>query len=173
MTEVRFNECLKRFRRGDNEGFAEIYNHYKKLVYASALLITRNNFWAEEVASMLFADFVKQAKNPDLHIESPDSYIYRMTKNISEKVRLAEEFKRAELDDNVVARDSATEDIDYIMDFERALSGLSDKHKECAIMHYVYGKRHKEIAKKLGETEKEVEQYFVDIQAHLKKYFQR
>lgn len=171
MTKEKFNECLDRFRGGDNGGIEEIYNEYYKKIYVTAYFVVRDEHMAEDVASTVFADIIKQAKGNSIYIEYPNTWVYRVTQNTAYKEIKAAHPENAELNEQITGDKGELKDSEFLMDFYKALDAFSPRQKEYAIQHYIHDMQYKDIAKLHNVTENAVKSSFIYIKKHLKKYF--
>lgn len=136
MSELEFQECLKKINSGDKNSLKKIYYGYGYAVYAYALSIVKDTHMAEDICQDVFIKIWKNA-NKFKKRYNPQSWIMTITKNTSidylRKHKKEETIERFEID---VEKDMATE-VNQKLQINEALNTLQEEEKEIIILHLI------------------------------------
>jgi RNA polymerase sigma-70 factor (ECF subfamily) len=74
-------ELLRRVARGDRAAFAQLYDQFARILYATALKILRDAKEAEDVLQDVFLQIWDQAKNYDPNLGNPITWTLTLTRH--------------------------------------------------------------------------------------------
>ncbi|WP_016778070.1 RNA polymerase sigma-70 factor [Anaerophaga thermohalophila] len=163
--------------KGNKRVLDEIYNRYHQKIFGFALSYLKNEDDAYDIVQEVFINLwnSRSSLKKDTRIEP---FIFTATKNavISLFRKRATEQRYLEyLGSTVVSNNMGTnEQIDYNFleeQYESLISQMPEKRKEIFILSRKKGLTNKDIASKLGISEKTVENQLTKALAFLKEHF--
>ena len=153
MNEKDFNDLIKSVNAGDEKALEKIYNFYAKKIKYIANSILSDSHYAEDVLQNVMIILWNKSKR-FLHIHSPDSLIYRLTKNASLDIYRSNKRRNKKNISLDKMHDDMHFEIPIEADFFRAeymsiISSFDKVEKEILHMKIVLGLTHKEISEEL------------------------
>ena len=137
---------MERIQEGDLDAFEELFNTYKRPVFATALAITRDPFLAEEVLQDCFVKAYRVRERLD-PARSPLPWLQRVTINlcysrVSRRKTLAEPLTSliTNLVVDLTARpDQIVESREVLEVLQRGIDALPPKQQTAIILYYLHG----------------------------------
>jgi RNA polymerase sigma-70 factor (ECF subfamily) len=136
---------IARMQRGDPTAFEEFFSTYQRMVYTTALAITRDPFLAEEILQDCFVKAYR-ARHRLRTDRSPVPWLHRVTTNLCYS-RLARRGALAQpltaLIGNVADLSSGPEQVtearEIIEVLQRGIDALPTKQQAAVILYYLHG----------------------------------
>lgn len=149
MTKEKFNELLYKIRQGDRSALAPIYNEYYSSMKASAFFILRNESDAEDAASEAVIKLIGYAERKSLsdRIDNPGGFMHVTARTCAlDIVRKRKDVLSID-DIEVSATIDVSERAVHRYDLIEALGALSEKERDLAIRHFLFGEKIKDLNK--------------------------
>lgn len=144
-TKKYFNKLIKRIAVKDDKALEELYGIYGKLIYATALTISKSSVAADEIVDDILVKIWNYAgKLPK--INNPGSYLYVLTANCA-RDRIKSEKQFVALFD--LKEDEIQADIQPDDDFYAKISILNDMEQEIMIFKFVHDLTFERISKEM------------------------
>lgn len=138
-----FNTLLKKIASGDKDSLEEFYGDYKKLIYVSALTVTKSSFLAEEVVDDILVKLWRYS--PKKQIKNPKGWLYTLSVNLAkDKIN-----KELQLHEIFPSEQDAFENLVGIDQFYFEIKDLSEVEQRILIFKFVEDMSFKEISKVL------------------------
>lgn len=161
------DDLLEKAKAGDKEAIAQIYENYRSLIYGYAFKIFKNPDDAEEIVSRTFEKFLTLL--PTLRSGTLAGWLFIVARNevmeihrerakTSENIEEVEKSPKEEL---FQTKSNPEELLAQKRDWEELIKGLVRLPKDyemVLVSYYLEGYEIKEIAQKLGKSEKAVRQ---------------
>lgn len=154
------DDAMRRAALGDDEAFADVYDHLAPVVFGTILRVLRDPAMSEEVAQEVFVELWKLAPRYDAERGSPHSWaatvahrraVDRVRSEQSARDREHRESSRA-----VRSHDAVVDEVVDRLDRSRvaeALGALTDGQREAVTLAYYGGHTYREVAVLLGVPE--------------------
>jgi RNA polymerase sigma-70 factor (ECF subfamily) len=151
------NDALARAAHGDEQAFAEFYDHTAQVVYGTVLRVVRSSAIAEEVTQEVFVELWRQAARFDASKGSPRSWaatvahrraVDRVRSEQASRVRDERDAREAPRDHDMVG-DTVVEGVTASLDRARvvdALAKLTATQREAVTLAYYGGHTYREVA---------------------------
>ena len=133
------------------QGIEELYNKYKKIVYAIAFTISKNNTDAEDIVQIVFTK-IYEIDESKLPINKQSSWFYSITKN--ETINFLKKKKNDIPLDKIYEISDDNRDLNKVIDnieFNRLISKLNEKEKEIVSLKILSNFSFEEISNLLNE----------------------
>lgn len=133
------------------QGIEDLYNKYKKIVYAIAFTISKNNTDAEDIVQIVFTK-IYEIDESKLPINKQSSWLYSITKN--ETINFLKKKKNDIPLDKIYEISDDNRDLDKVIDnieFNRLISKLNEKEKEIVSLKILSNFSFEEISNLLNE----------------------
>ena len=133
------------------QGIEELYNKYRKIVYAIAFTISKNNTDAEDIVQIVFTK-IYEIDESKLPINKQSSWLYSITKN--ETINFLKKKKNDIPLDKIYEISDDNRDLNKVIDnieFNRLISKLNDKEKEIVSLKILSNFSFEEISNLLNE----------------------
>ena len=133
------------------QGIEELYNKYKKIVYAIAFTISKNNTDAEDIVQIVFTK-IYEIDESKLPINKQSSWLYSITKN--ETINFLKKKKNDIPLDKIYEISDDNRDLNKVIDnieFNRLISKLNEKEKEIVSLKILSNFSFEEISNLLNE----------------------
>ncbi|MCL2488888.1 MAG: RNA polymerase sigma factor [Oscillospiraceae bacterium] len=143
MTIEQLRNHLDRFRDGDRQAFAEIYDRMKTPLFTVICRIARDRETAEDILHDLFVKLYQSP--PDDTVGNPRAYIYKMARNLavnSARRPAADELSDALADPVPPVSETAADRLDIAEGMRR----LAADEAEIVSLHLYGGLTFREIA---------------------------
>lgn len=141
-----FNRLIGKIAVKDEKALEALYDIYGKLIYVTAMTVTKSTFKADEIVDDVL---VKIWKNADKlpKIKNPEGWLYSMTVNCAkDKIKCEKQY--VELFD--LQEDGSVGDYPED-DFYNKISTLDETEQEIMILKFVDDLTFKKIAKAMGK----------------------
>ena len=141
-----FNRLLGKIAVKDEKALEALYDIYGKLIYVTAMTVTKSTFKADEIVDDVL---VKIWKNADKlpKIKNPEGWLYSITVNCAkDKIKCEKQY--VELFD--LQEDGSVGDYPED-DFYNKISTLDETEQEIMILKFVDDLTFKKIAKAMGK----------------------
>ena len=141
-----FNRLIGKIAVKDEKALEALYDIYGKLIYVTAMTVTKSTFKADEIVDDVL---VKIWKNADKlpKIKNPEGWLYSITVNCAkDKIKCEKQY--VELFD--LQEDGSVGDYPED-DFYNKISTLNETEQEIMIMKFVDDLTFKKIAKAMGK----------------------
>lgn len=141
-----FNRLIGKIAVKDEKALEALYDIYGKLIYVTAMTVTKSTFKADEIVDDVL---VKIWKNADKlpKIKNPEGWLYSMTVNCAkDKIKCEKQY--VELFD--LQEDGSVGDYPED-DFYNKISTLNETEQEIMILKFVDDLTFKKIAKAMGK----------------------
>ena len=157
---------IERCLAGDEAAYATLYERHSGLVYRLAYGLLQNREDAEEVLQDSFEYAFRKLANYDERKSAFTTWLYRITVSRCRNKRrrkwlptlpISSLKQKSVADENAAAPDEALELSELQREVWAALSQLSPKLRETAVLRYYHGLRYKEIGEILGISAKTAE----------------
>jgi RNA polymerase sigma-70 factor (ECF subfamily) len=152
MERVNERELVERCRRGDDDAFRELIEHYKNLVYALIVRAVPDRSRADDLAQDVFLRVHRGL--PYFRGEARlSTWIYRIVANVCAQAR--EHDTRLPLDaqaltDSAVRReDRHASELELKDRLEKAIARLPAQYRLLVAAHYLDGVRYEDLAEAL------------------------
>jgi RNA polymerase sigma-70 factor (ECF subfamily) len=158
-------ELVARAREGDTGAFEEIYRRYERRIYNTVYQVVRNEEDAADITQEAFVRAYRSLKNLRSD-EAFVSWLFRIAINLSRnllrgrpqfRMESLDEFATSEEDEQELqipdsthdpARNAEMREMQQVV--RRAVSGLSNAHREVITLHHLEGMRVDDIARILN-----------------------
>lgn len=170
-----YDSLPERLKRGDVRAYEELYNSYYKSLVVYCYNLTKDQDSAEDIVQQTLLNI--WSKRDRLEIQSSlKSYLYRAVHNtfVNEYRKLQKEdialleLQKDILIDYIKIEESVLEE--KIKLLELAIDQLPPRNKEVFLLSKKWGHKHKEIAARLGISEKAVEKHIGKATQTIKKW---
>lgn len=131
--EKRFNKLIKMIAGKNQKALEEFYGIYGKLIYVTALTVSKSYALADEIVDDVLVKIWKNAKKLP-RINSPESYLYVLTANTA-KDKIKQEKRYVALFD--LKEDDLSTETQCEDDFYLKISKLNENEQEIIIMKFV------------------------------------
>ena len=156
--DERLVELMQRTARGDQEAFAELYDHLAGPVYGLVRRVLRDPAQSQEVAQEVMVEIWRQATRFDAGKGSVKGYVMTVAhRRAIDRVRSAQSSTDRELrvGRSAIERDydQVSEAVEHTMEVQqvrRALGVLTTLQREAVQLAYYGGYTHREVSDLLG-----------------------
>ena len=136
-----FNTLLKKIASGNKDALEEFYNVYGKLIYITALTVTKSSFLADEVVDDMLVKIWRYS--PKKKIENPKGWLYILSINLAkDKIK-----KESQLSELCISGQDEFENVSGINDFYSEIKDLSETEQKIMILKFVEDVSFKEMSK--------------------------
>lgn len=140
-----FNKLIKKISRKDEKSFERLYELYGKLIYTTALTVSKSSFKAEEIVDDVLVKVWRTAKELP-KIENPNGWLYQITANCAkDKLKADKKYSEYELFENDAQIDINIED----ESFYNLISELNEFEQEIMIFKFIKDMTFEMIAKEM------------------------
>ena len=144
---------VSRVADGDERALSELYDRYARPVYATGVRLLRDNHLAEELVQDAFTNVWRGAVSFDPKRASFATWLYRLTRNratdLNRRRRVRPLSAGEEPLQNVSGGPEPEASVDG-WDVARALSLISEEHREVLNLAYFEGLSQREISRQTG-----------------------
>jgi|SRR5215210_7383494 len=153
--EELVQEAVERAREGDGDAMRLLYLRYSNHVFAHVCSIVRDEHAAEDITQNVFARLAHRLRNYEPRLVSFGAWITRVAHNAAIDYLRAQ---RVVPCDEVLDPESSREDLahDRLAAIREALAVLPEDQREVLTLRFVVGLTPKEIADRLGRTERAI-----------------
>lgn len=179
MTPREFNNCLARIKRGDNSGLEQIYNFYYEKIVVSAQGELHDRYKAEEIASNIMVNILKNAKNFS-YVRNPNLWMSRATQfavfsskmDVKCEVLTGFDFlTESVFPESVYADDNET--LIFRMAFYEILDGCTKRQRNIVYLHYVLRLNLRETANLMNISVSTVKREIVIVRDKLRDLYNK
>lgn len=147
-TVKNFNKLIKKISRKDEKSLEELYELYCKLIYTTALTVSKSSFKADEIVDDILVKIWRLANNLP-NIENPEGWLYQITANCA-KDKLKADKKYDEIYD-LFENDAQIEINIEDEDFYKLISELNEVEQEIMIFKFIEDMTFEMIAKEMNK----------------------
>ncbi len=141
-----FNRLIGKIAVKDEKALEALYDIYGKLIYVTAMTVTKSTFKADEIVDDVLVKIWKNADKLPM-IKNPEGWLYSMTVNCAkDKIKCEKQY--VELFD--LQEDGSVGDYPED-DFYNKISTLDETEQEIMILKFVDDLTFKKIAKAMGK----------------------
>jgi RNA polymerase sigma-70 factor (ECF subfamily) len=175
-TLLHEKELLLQVADGSEAAFAELFNHYRKKVYSTGMLITHSEEIAEELVQDVFLKiWLKKEDLPS--IENFQAHLFVITRNIAYDIlrRLAnqrkiyKEIHQATPEFGAITDDGLLEKAHKKV-LQDAVDRLSPQQKQVYVLMREEGMKRNEVAEKLGIQPNTVKEHMAKALKSIRAY---
>jgi len=148
-------KLIKEVQKGSKDSFKKLYDLYHQKIYALALRMTANENLAEDITQEIFIRVWNKIDTFKFK-SSFYTWLYRLSVNVTirsrEKVNKQDK-KEPDVDIETIYKDqkiSHTDNIESMIDCERALLTLPDQSRKIFLLYVMEGYSHKDIQEATG-----------------------
>lgn len=147
-TGKQFNKLIKQIACRDEKSLEELYRIYGKLIYATALAVSKSSFKSDEIVDDVLVKIWNNASKLQ-KIRNPEGWLYSITVNcfkdkIKSEQKYIELFDLQEYDANIEIK---LEDEDFF----NKISILNETEQEIIILKFINDLTFKTISKELNK----------------------
>ena len=156
-------ELLKKIAQGDRQSFSELYDRFVRVLFSTAMIVTRQREIAEEVVQDVFVQIWKKASLYNPGRGKPLTWAIVLTRNRAiDRMRALQRQNRAM--EETKEELPVSEPADFRNSFHiaamnessarvrEALKSLSDRQRKAIELVFVKGMTMSEVAKSMGEA---------------------
>ena len=168
-------QLLTRIVEGDESAFENLFHHYYKSLYSSALRYVKSEFWAEEVVQEVFI-FVWRDRAKLTGIENPLAWLRRLVWNKAiDRIRQQEKEMKAQYTLRVLTQAATDMHPDdqrekLLVALDEAIEQLSPQRKSVYLLRYQEKLSLDDIAQRLDLSRNSVRNYLVEAQKKIREY---
>jgi RNA polymerase sigma-70 factor, ECF subfamily len=146
-------ELVGQVAQGDKQALSELYDRYARPVYATGVRLLRDSHLAEDLVQDAFTNVWRGAASFDPKQASFATWLYRLTRNravdLNRRKRVRPMSAGEEPLRNVSGGPEPEASVD-LWDVAKALSRISDDHREVLNLAYFEGLSQREISQRTG-----------------------
>jgi len=146
-------ELVGQVAQGDKQALSELYDRYARPVYATGVRLLRDSHLAEDLVQDAFTNVWRGAASFDPKQASFATWLYRLTRNravdLNRRKRVRPMSAGEEPLSNVSGGPEPEASVD-LWDVAKALSRISDDHREVLNLAYFEGLSQREISQRTG-----------------------
>src|SRR5918994_2177647 len=146
-------ELVGRVAKGDDRALSELYDRYSRQVYVTGIRLLKDSHLAEELVQDAFTNVWRGAGSFDQDLASFATWLYRITRNRAtdlDRRRRVRPLSAGEEPLRNVSGDPNPEASVALWDMARALSRISEEHREVLTLAYFEGLSQREISRRTG-----------------------
>lgn len=173
MNKIKFNRCLRQFRKGNLSYLETIYNEYYNKFVITANQILHNYALSEDVASDVLEKIIQYAQNNERpQIGHPGAYLYSSVRNLAKDVYRRNKWidSYSEISEDVVTEEKDVAEYFYL---EQLFSSLDENEYDIAVMKYYYGYKIREISLALNMPEGTVKWKLTEIKKKVVSFIEK
>jgi RNA polymerase sigma-70 factor (ECF subfamily) len=146
-------ELVARVAEGDDRALSELYDRYVRQVYATGIWLLKDSHLAEELVQDAFTNVWRGAGSFDRNRASFATWLYRITRNRATDLDRRRRVRPLSAGEEPLWNVSGGPDPEAsvaIWDIARALSRISEEHREVLTLAYFEGLTQREISRRTG-----------------------
>jgi RNA polymerase sigma-70 factor, ECF subfamily len=146
-------ELVGRVAQGDDRALSELYDRFARQVYATGIRLLKDSNLAEELVQDAFTNVWRGAGSFDQDRASFATWLYRITRNRAtdmDRRRRVRPLSAGEQPLRNVSGGPDSEASVALWDIARALSRISEEHREVLTLAYFEGLSQREISRRTG-----------------------
>jgi RNA polymerase sigma-70 factor (ECF subfamily) len=146
-------ELVGRVAKGDDRALSVLYDRYSRQVYVTGIRLLKDSHLAEELVQDAFTNVWRGAGSFDQDLASFATWLYRITRNRAtdlDRRRRVRPLSAGEEPLRNVSGDPNPEASVALWDMARALSRISEEHREVLTLAYFEGLSQREISRRTG-----------------------
>lgn len=147
-TVKHFNKLIKKISRKDEKSLEELYDIYAKLIYTTALTVSKSSFKADEIVDDVLVKIWCIA-NALPKIENPEGWLYQITANCAkDKLKADKKFDKIY---DLYEKDAQIEINIEDEDFYKLISELNEVEQEIMVLKFIEDMTFEMIAKEMNK----------------------
>jgi RNA polymerase sigma-70 factor (ECF subfamily) len=146
-------ELVGRVAEGDDHALSELYDRYSRQVYVTGIRLLKDSHLAEELVQDAFTNVWRGAESFDRNRASFATWLYQITRNRAtdlDRRRRVRPLSAGEAPLWNVSGGPEPEASLALWDMARALSRISEEHREVLTLAYFEGLSQREISRRTG-----------------------
>jgi RNA polymerase sigma-70 factor, ECF subfamily len=146
-------ELVGRVAEGDDRALSVLYDRYSRQVYVTGIRLLKDSHLAEELVQDAFTKVWRGAGSFDQDLASFATWLYRITRNRAtdlDRRRRVRPLSAGEEPLRNFSGDPNPEASVALWDMARALSRISEEHREVLTLAYFEGLSQREISRRTG-----------------------
>lgn len=146
-------ELVGRVAEGDDHALSELYDRYARQVYVTGIRLLQDSYLAEELVQDAFTNVWRGAGSFDRDRASFATWLYRITRNRATDLDRRRRVRPSSAGEEPLRNVSGGPDPEAsiaLWDLTRALSFISEEHREVLILAYFEGLSQREISRRTG-----------------------
>lgn len=146
-------KLVGRVAKGDDRALSVLYDRYSRQVYVTGIRLLKDSHLAEELVQDAFTNVWRGAGSFDQDLASFATWLYRITRNRAtdlDRRRRVRPLSAGEEPLRNVSGDPNPEASVALWDMARALSRISEEHREVLTLAYFEGLSQREISRRTG-----------------------
>jgi RNA polymerase sigma-70 factor (ECF subfamily) len=146
-------ELVDRVAEGDDRALSELYDRYVRQVYATGIWLLKDSHLAEELVQDAFTNVWRRAGSFDRDRASFATWLYRITRNRATDLDRRRRVRPLSVGEEPLWNVSGGPDPEAsiaLWDMARALSRISEEHREVLTLAYFEGLSQREISRRTG-----------------------
>ncbi len=146
-------ELVGRVAQGDDRALSELYDRYARQVYVTGIRLLKDSHLAEELVQDAFTNVWRGAGSFDQDRASFATWLYRITRNRATDLDRKRRVRPLSAGEQPLRNFSDGPDPEAsvaLWDMARALSRISEEHREVLTLAYFEGLSQREISRHTG-----------------------
>jgi RNA polymerase sigma-70 factor, ECF subfamily len=146
-------ELVGRVAEGDDRALSELYDRYARQVYVTGIRLLKDSHLAEELVQDAFTNVWRGAGSFDQDRASFATWLYRITRNRATDLDRRRRVRPLSAGEQPLRNVSGGPDPEAsvaLWDMARALSRISEEHREVLTLAYFEGLSQREISRHTG-----------------------
>jgi len=146
-------ELVGRVAEGDDHALSELYDRYARQVYVTGTRLLKDPYLAEELVQDAFTNVWRGARSFDRDRASFATWLHRITRNRATDLDRRRRVRPLSAGEEPLWKVSSGPDPEAsiaLWDLTRALSFISEEHREVLTLAYFDGLSQREISRRTG-----------------------
>jgi RNA polymerase sigma-70 factor, ECF subfamily len=153
VKDIGDEELVSRVAEGDDHALSELYDRYARQVYVTGIRLLKDSYLAEELVQDAFTNVWRGAGSFDRNRARFATWLYQITRNRATDLDRRRRVRPLSAGEEPLWNVSGGQDPEAsvaLWDIARALSRMSEEHREVLTLAYFEGLSQREISRRTG-----------------------